>query len=213
MEERTGGAFSLLSKPGIYSFFQRLLGSESARPRFVAEHLRPQPAERILDVGCGPADILDLLPDVHYVGIDANPSYIEAARQRYGERGEFHAMDVREASFPDRSFDLVSVVGLLHHLDDAGVEVVFRLAARVLVEGGRMVTLDNAIEPGQNRVARWVIERDRGAQVRSTERYAELARPFFEGVRATTREDLLRIPYTHAILECDGPRREAASTG
>lgn len=208
MEERTGGAFSILSRPGVYRLFQKLVGGDTGRPRFVAEHLRPQPGERVLDVGCGPAEVLDLLGDVSYVGIDANPEYIEAARERYGDRGRFEVMDVRDADFPERSFDLVAVIALLHHLDDEGVESVFRLASRVLADDGRMVSLDNAIEAKQSRAARWVIRLDRGAQVRPTERYAELARPYFRSVRAIRREDLLRIPYTHAILECEGPVRE-----
>jgi hypothetical protein len=41
---------------------------------------------------------------------------------------------------------------------------------------------------------------------RTTEGYARLAEPFFETVRPVSREDLLRVPYTLAIRECDGPR-------
>ena len=206
MSERTSGVRSLLSNPRAYELLQRALGSRSSRRVLVREYLRPKPGDRVLDVGCGPGTLLDDLPAVDYTGIDLNPSYIEAARNRYGDRGEFRCVDARAADFPDASFELVSVMALLHHLDDDGVRSVFELASRVLVGSGRMVTLDNALREGQSPIARWLIGRDRGTSIRTTERYAELARPFFETVRATTREDLLRVPYTHAILEGSGPR-------
>jgi ubiquinone/menaquinone biosynthesis C-methylase UbiE len=206
MSQRTTGARGLLSNPRVYGLLQRALGGASLRRVLVAEYVRPEPGDRLLDIGCGPGDMLDALPAVAYTGVDLNQSYIDAARARHGDRGEFLCADARTVDFPDASFELVSVVALLHHLDDDGVRSVFRLASRVLVESGRMVTFDNALREGQSPVARWLIRRDRGTAIRTTDRYAELARPFFETVRATTREDLLRVPYTHAILECGGPR-------
>jgi hypothetical protein len=40
-------------------------------------------------IGCGPADILDFLPAIDYIGFDANPKYIQEARKRYKDRGTF----------------------------------------------------------------------------------------------------------------------------
>jgi SAM-dependent methyltransferase len=213
MAERTGGARALLSHPRAYSLLMWVVGSSSFRRALVSQYLRVRPGDRVLDIGCGPADILDLMPDVRYVGIDSNPTYIEAARRRYGDRAEFHCVDAQEADLPAESFDVVSVIALLHHLDDDDAETVFKRASGALVDSGRMVTLDNALREGQSRLARWMIERDRGASVRKTDGYARLAEPYFESVRRTTREDLLRIPYTHAILECERPRRGAVRPG
>jgi hypothetical protein len=53
-------------------------------------------------------------------------------------------------------------------------------------------------------MARWLIGRDRGAHVRGADAYAELARASFGSVRVSTRDDLLRVPYTHAVLEAGG---------
>jgi SAM-dependent methyltransferase len=196
----------MLSRPGPYLLFQRLLRRRSARPRFVKDHLRPQPGDRILDLGSGPGELVRYLPDVRYVGVDVNPDYVVAARKRYGDRAEFHCLDARRADFPDREFELVSAIGLLHHLDDEGVESVFRLGSRVLARSGRMITLDNTLAEGQGRIARWLVAHDRGAWARPTSEYVRLAEPFFEDVVPVVREDLLRVPYTHAILECAGPK-------
>jgi SAM-dependent methyltransferase len=207
MEQRTSGVHAWLSSPRAYGSLQNLIGAPQSRRQFVDEHLRPRPGDRILDIGCGPGEIVDLLPEVDYVGIDLSPRYIEAARERHGDRGEFRCVDIREADFPPESFDLVSVMGLIHHLDDDGANDLFRLAARVLRDSGRLAAIEAVLRDGQPRIARWLIRMDRGAHVRDEPGYAALARRHFESVETIVREDMVRIPYSHILLECERPRR------
>ena len=210
MAERTGGIRAPLSSARVYSAFVGLVGGGSrGKRRFVDEYLRPKPGDEVLDIGCGPAAILESMPtDVYYVGIDVSPTYVAAARRRFGDRAEFRCADVREADLPARSFDLVLAMGVLHHLDDEGARALLRLAARVLRDEGRMVTLDGAFVSDQSRLARWVVSRDRGTSIRSPSGYEALAEPFFAKVEQTIRHDLVRIPYTHSIMRCSAPRRE-----
>jgi hypothetical protein len=44
--------------------------------------------------------------------------------------------------------------------------------------------------------------RDRGQFIRDEQGYVALASQVFGSVRATIHDKLLRIPYTHIILEC-----------
>jgi 2-polyprenyl-3-methyl-5-hydroxy-6-metoxy-1,4-benzoquinol methylase len=203
MSETVSGARRLLALPAAYKLLQVAVGSNASHRRFVAEHVRPSPASRLLDVGCGPGHILRALPaDTRYVGIDASAEYIAAAQRRWGDRAEFHHMTVGEAGLSDREFDIVLAMGLLHHLDDAEAASLIGMASEVLVPGGRFLAIDPARAPGQPRVARWLIGRDRGEYVRTADAYAELARESFGSVDVTVRSDLLRVPYTHAVLEC-----------
>jgi hypothetical protein len=80
------------------------------------------------------------------------------------------------------------------------------MAAKALRPDGRVCTVDPCLEQGQSIIARAVIRRDRGQNVRTLEGYRELATPHFGRVEARTRTDLLRIPYTHALLSCASPR-------
>lgn len=193
--------------------FARMMGGNSARRRVLEENFRLKPGDRVLDVGCGPAEIVPFLPEVDYVGIDKSPAYVEAAKRRFGDRATFEVADIRDAQFPEKSFDVVMAMGLIHHLDDDGVDALLRLAANVLAPGGRMVALEAALRPGQNRFARWLIRWDRGAVVRTPEAYAALGERWFERVDCTMREDLLRVPYTHLIIECELPRSRTQTPG
>jgi 2-polyprenyl-3-methyl-5-hydroxy-6-metoxy-1,4-benzoquinol methylase len=134
---------SLLAIPRAYTLFQNAVGADRSRRRYVAEHVRPRPGDAILDVGCGPADILGHLPGVRYHGLDLSESYVTAARQRYGNRGTFECRAVADLA-ADRpgGFDVVMANGVLHHLPDEDVRHLFRVAARLLKPGGRWVSFD-----------------------------------------------------------------------
>ena len=160
---------------------------------------------RVLDLGCGPGDLVRYLGDVRYVGVDVSEPYIESARRLYGDGAEFRVGDATRLDDDLRGFDLVLAFGVVHHLDDDGAGRLFAGAARALVPGGRVVTVDPAFADGQPRAARFVISRDRGNNVRTAEEYASLAEGALRHVTVRTRSDLLRIPYTHCVLEAQAP--------
>lgn len=194
---------ALLARPALYDALQALLGAERGRAHFVASFVRPQPGDRVLDVGCGTARILDHLPaGAQYWGYDISEPYIDAARERYGARGKFFCrpLDERElAGLP--KFDIVLATGVLHHLDDAAASGFLRLARSALADGGRFVSIDPCLAPGQSPLARLLITRDRGEHVRDERGYRVLAEPVFARVQASVRHRRW-IPYTHCFMEC-----------
>lgn len=203
MAQRTTGWRSAFSLPTVYRFAQRAIGSPKVREAFVREQLRPVRGDRILDIGCGTGDILALLDEVEYVGYDPSEKYIASARERFGDRGTFSVGSVGSVDLPAESFDICVAKGVLHHLDDEAAVDLFREAARVLRPGGRLVTMDPVFTTDQHRVARILAERDRGENVRRLDEYERLARTAFEHVSGQVRHDLLRVPYSHALLSCN----------
>jgi SAM-dependent methyltransferase len=197
-----GDPRALLALPAVYSLFRWLVGRDKARTAYAREHLRAHAGERVLDIGCGTADILEVLPPVHYVGYDPSADYIERARRRFPQ-AEFHCGAVVETlPLAAASFDLVIAHGVLHHLDDAAARMLFRIARRVLKRGARLVTYDGCFTDDQSAAARWLLWLDRGQHVRTRAAYEALARAEFAEVRSFVRHDLLRMPYTHIIMEC-----------
>lgn len=193
----------LLARAHAYSLFARLTGAERGRRLFIERHIRPRVGDCVLDIGCGPAGILEALPAVEYHGFDLSADYIEFARKRFGDRGHFHVEAVNaELVKKYAGFDIVLAVGVVHHLSDAEALDLFRVAQAALKPGGRLVTLDGCSLKGQSLVARHLLTRDRGEHVRNEAGYVTLARQVFSQVTPTVTTDLLRIPYTHLIMEC-----------
>lgn len=194
---------AILSLPGGYRLFQRLVGGD-LKERYVAEYVKPRAGDKILDIGCGPGDMLGYLPAVDYLGLDISPEYIEAAKRRFGTAGRFLCADVGHATIEEErgQFDLVLATGVLHHLDDQPAARLFELASVALRPGGRLITFDGCYVPDQSRVARWILGADRGKHVRTRDEYVRLARAHFSLIQTHIRHDLLRIPYTHIIQFC-----------
>lgn len=185
-----------------YRLLQSIVGHEKAAPRIV-ELLAIKSGDRVLDIGCGSATILQYLPpSIDYHGFDVSENYVAAARARFGARGNFAVQAVTpEAADRLGRFDVVTALGVLHHLTDAEANTLFTVANKVLRPGGRVVTCDGAFVAGQNRLARLLLRLDRGRYVRTPEEYIAIARQNFPGATARVLHDLLFIPYTHCIVE------------
>jgi SAM-dependent methyltransferase len=198
-----GRLSSILSFPAGYRLFTRIVGGGVWRV-YLAEYVKPVAGEKVLDIGCGPADILSYLPEVDYTGLDISPEYIAAAKQRFGGRGRFWCGDVGLAALEREqgTFSLVMATGVLHHLDDERASRLYELARLALRPNGRLITYDGCYVPEQSRIARWLLSHDRGEFVRTREAYLRLASVCFPKVEAHLRHDLLRIPYTHLITRC-----------
>jgi 2-polyprenyl-3-methyl-5-hydroxy-6-metoxy-1,4-benzoquinol methylase len=189
---------------GSYRLLGKLAVSRTdARAAYARQYLAVRPGQRVLDLGCGPADILSVLPDCEYIGIDSEPRYIESARTRYGRRGTFVCTPIEDfvVDAPG-SFDVVMANGVLHHLDDQQAGTMLRLAAAAMKENGRLVTLDGCFLDGQSFIARALLRMDRGKFVRDEPGYLTLARQHFGSVQTDVRHDLLSFPYSLLIMTC-----------
>ncbi|HKD03855.1 MAG TPA: class I SAM-dependent methyltransferase [Terriglobales bacterium] len=193
---------SVLAVPQAYQVFWNVIGAPARSRTLVSEYIRPRATDRILEIGCGPGTIVPYLPACEYVGFDASAEYIEQARRRFPQ-AQFVCERVSEYTLPQRAyFDRVLALGIVHHLDDAEALQLFQIAEQALKPGGKLVTLDGVWTGRQSAAARALLARDRGEFVRSEEGYVRLASRVFDNVKASIRHDLLRIPYTHIILEC-----------
>ena len=201
MSQINTGIRAFLAHPLVYSAFQNLMGARRGWRNFVTHYVKPQPNMRILDIGCGPADLLDYLPPVEYWGFDPSEAYIEHARTRFGQLGRFRSGMLTEAELTELpSFDIAVLSGVLHHLSDKEAGALLGLAFKALRPGGRLVTVDPCLVPGQNPMARLLINADRGRNVRDEAGYRALVGQVFIEYRTVVRHKLWP-PYTHCFVE------------
>ena len=199
----TTGIRSVLSHPRIYDLFQNIMGARSRRREFSTNFIRACPGNRLLDVGCGTAQILDYLPEgVDYWGYDINPEYIATAQAKFDGKQRFACRLIEESEIAGMPpFDIVLAIGLLHHLDDETARNILRLSKLALKPAGRFVSIDPVFTVGQNHMARFLIRADRGQNVRTAEGYSALVRHEFHLVKGIVRHRIW-IPYTHFLMEC-----------
>jgi SAM-dependent methyltransferase len=194
----------VLKIPSAYAVFQELVGAHRWRKKFIREMVRPAVGDKLVDIGCGPAQMLEWLPSVRYIGIDVSEAYIESAKRKHGSRGVFLVGNTNTLRGHEvlRDIDIVMCCGVLHHLNDDEALDLIRFAHEVLKHGGRFVALEAAWLPRQSGLSRWVVGQDRGKNVRTDDEYHALVAKFFQKIRVVPELHPLRIPYAGVTMEC-----------
>lgn len=113
--------------------------------RFAESYLRRHcQGARALDYACGDGFFTFLMAEAgaDAVGIDIAPQSVSSAAKEAERRGlsaKFAVMDCEKLEFPDRTFDLINVSGVLHHLD---LERAYGEMARVLKPTGSVLCVE-----------------------------------------------------------------------
>lgn len=130
---------------------------------------------KILDIGCSTGTCASRIVDFSkndYTGIDIHPGYAETAGKRFPQ-ARFLSMDARQLQFADASFDLVVIVGVLHHMPDEVVLAALKEAARVLKPAGHILIAEPVFTPGRW-ISNFLNHLDRGRFIRSPDEYRRL---------------------------------------
>jgi len=193
-------------------FVNRWLGNRGALLRAVREHLPP--GGRVLDVGCGSADLpvflLSRLPGpLLAVGLDVKAFHLRAAPRTVRRV----VADVRHLPFPERSFDVVTASLFLHHVPPErtpeAIAAIDRLATRGVIISD---LLRSALTWGAVGALAWVagnriVRHDAPLSVRRAFRVGELGRLAWAAslpyLRAR-REGCFRVSLSGRKVAADG---------
>jgi ubiquinone/menaquinone biosynthesis C-methylase UbiE len=109
----------------------------------------PKKGMSILDVGCGTGSYLEFYQryKCNLYGIDTSPAMLDIAETRLGDTAELHLGSATEMPYPDKSFDLVVSMLVIHEMDHPIRMGTLSEISRVLKEDGKVLLID--FNPGK----------------------------------------------------------------
>jgi predicted TPR repeat methyltransferase len=165
-------AHRLLANEFVYDSYQACVGSVDYRKSLVRK-LAQQEIVSYLDIGCGTASTIDLLPhESEYFGVDISEKYLERARKRklginlvLGDVSKGNWIKAINLKKPSTCMAL----GIFHHLNDYELDSMLNSCLQILPNGSQIFSMDPIINDSTSRGAKWFAENDRGKYVRSAE--------------------------------------------
>ncbi len=127
----------------LYSVFAR----GKKRHAAVVDTLDLRPGDKLLDLGCGLGQVLELAIEAgaEATGIDPSPSMVGRARRRVPD-AHIVLGSAEDIPFPDESFTHVIATATFHHWADRDVGLAE--AIRVLAPGGRLLIVEKDLTKG-----------------------------------------------------------------
>jgi ubiquinone/menaquinone biosynthesis C-methylase UbiE len=187
--------------------------------RWTLERLRWRGDERVLDVGCGPGELLREMARHQAVaphqggwdvlaGLDFSPGMIAQAQiQAAGLPVHFLVGDAQTLPFPDAMFDVVMARHMLYHVP--AIDRAVAEAARVLRRGGQFLVTTNSAHtmPEYLHMRRRaslrfpaMLQSDALTDRFSLENGAAFLEPYFGRVETHTLRGILRFPAAEPFL-------------
>jgi 2-polyprenyl-3-methyl-5-hydroxy-6-metoxy-1,4-benzoquinol methylase len=98
----------------------------------------------VLDIGCFAGTFLSLLPEKRFsrqVGVDILKNQIDYANKHFGTsyRQFVHVEKLEKLNFRPHSFDCVSLIEVIEHLDSHEIEVLIKKVCEFIKPGGKLI--------------------------------------------------------------------------
>ena len=189
----------------LYNLFKIIIGGKRSRSILIQEYIKPDKNKNILDLCCGPSDILPFLEFSEYTGVDFSRKYINYCNKKYYKirNASFILKDVNkflESPIPQKKYDIILFLGGMHHIDDKNLSKTLQNIKKCLTSDGRLITFDGCFEPHLSQITKTILANDRGQFVRTKKAWVEIFTSVFMDYKFDIRTDLLRIPYNHIIF-------------
>jgi len=202
MSQRTNRLYNLVNSPLVYIFFQKIMSGTSFRKKIIEDNIDNKKF-KILDIGCGPAEILKYIPNSIYYGYDIDKRSIDYAKKKYKNKNHrfyckyFRKSEIRKLP----KFDYVILFGILHHLKNKEVNTILNLCKKVMKKNALLLTEDPIFLKKQNFIAKFLINKDRGLNVRSKNEYIGLVNNHFQNIKSKITHQIF-VPYTWFSMIC-----------
>lgn len=194
----------ILRYPQAYKYFQICYGMSKLRRILLTEYIAPEKGDKILDIGCGTADILDnFQTGIEYTGIDINERYLAYDKKHYVNRPQTAFINADVKAFlekTDLKYDFILFLGSSQNFDDAMLEFCYGKCYEILNKGGKLVIVDGVYTEDTNAIERFLMKNNRGPHIRVLEGWKDLVSRCFTNVSYSVRKDLEHFPNCQVIM-------------
>lgn len=80
MSQRSSTLYNLINNPYIYKSIQKIMSGTSLRKKIIKANIKKKNSN-VLDIGCGPAEIIEHIPNCNYYGYDIDKRSIAYAKK------------------------------------------------------------------------------------------------------------------------------------
>ena len=202
MSQRKNQIYNFINNPLIYKIIQYVMSGTSFRNSIIKKNIRKSNL-KILDIGCGPAQILEHIPQCDYYGYDIDQRSIQYAKKKYRQKNyhfyckKFDKTEIKKLP----KFDFIIFFGILHHLSNKEADKMLALCKRIMKKNSKLLTEDPILIEKQNVIAKFLIEKDRGTNVRQKKEYINLLKKHFKKIKNKVTHQFF-IPYTWFTTIC-----------
>ena len=202
MSQRINQIYNFINSPLVYRIIQYIMSGTSFRNSIIKKNIKKSNL-KILDIGCGPAQILEQIPRCDYYGYDIDQRSIQYAKKKYRQKNyhfyckKFNKTEIKKLP----KFDFVIFFGILHHLSNKEADKMLTLCKRTMKKNSKLLTEDPILVEKQNIIAKFLIEKDRGINVRQKKEYINLLKKHFKKIKNKVTHQFF-IPYTWFTTIC-----------
>ena len=184
MSQRINQIYNFINSPLVYRIIQYIMSGTSFRNSIIKKNIKKSNL-KILDIGCGPAQILEQIPRCDYYGYDIDQRSIQYAKKKYRQKNyhfyckKFNKTEIKKLP----KFDFIIFFGILHHLSNKEADKMLTLCKRIMKKNSKLLTEDPILIEKQNVIAKFLIEKDRGTNVRQKKEYINLLKKHFKKIK------------------------------
>ena len=187
----------LLKFPILYKLSQKIFLADNFRKMILKKEIINKNSN-VLDIGCGPGNMIKYLNFNRYYGFDTDEKYIEYAKKKFRKCKFFCEIFSKSSIKKISKIDTVILFGILHHINNDEVYELLKNIKLSLKNKYKIIVLDPVYVDDQNLIAKFLIKNDRGKFVRSSQKYIELFKKL--NFYPTTKIYHQRIvPYTWIV--------------
>lgn len=202
MSQKKNFLHNVLNSPAVYKIVQKLMLGTKFRKSIIKKNIKKNNIN-VLDIGCGPAEIINCLPNCNYYGYDTDKRSIDYAKNKYSEKNyHFYCRKFSKAELKKLpKFDFVILFGIMHHLSDSEVNSIINIFKKKMKKKSILLTEDPILVKNQNFFAKFLIINDRGNNVREKKQYLNILKRHFSNLKVKISHQTFP-PYTWFTTIC-----------